>query len=106
MDAYPKFLLLNDEFSLRDMGEVFDVETSISLYGVNLKQLVFDKHYKATARLRIGRSNIEAVSHLIFTKKGIKKLLKTNSKMRERVNELYEECKYEFDLPYHEEVQL
>jgi len=73
------------------MGELFNPETAHKFYGVDFMKLTFKKHYAVSVGCSIGADGIKPILSMNFTPKGIKKLLKTNQKMRDEVEKEYEE---------------
>jgi hypothetical protein len=90
LSIFEKFKLVNEALIKEATGELFHPTTVGILYDADLAELTFKKHYYVYMTLMI-KPEVSPYLEVSFTSKGIKKLLKTNQKMIDEVEELYSE---------------
>ncbi len=91
LSIFDKWKICNNYLIENSQGAMFDPETAYRLYGVKFLELRFKKHYDVGVGIIIGDDGVKPILSMYFTPKGIKKLLKTNQKMRDEIEQQYQE---------------
>ena len=91
LSIFDKWKIVNNYLIENGQGELFDPEIAHQFYGINFLELKPKKHYKVYETVSIGANGVKPILSMYFTPKGIKKLLKTNQKMRDEVEQQYQE---------------
>ncbi len=91
MTIYDKFKAIQEASINECMGAIFSPEYATKLYNVDFSELEFTKDFNVGFGAFTTVNGVEPTLSIYFTDDGIKKLLSSNIKMINEVEELYQE---------------